>query len=174
MRFRHLLYSLICIVIISCKSDTQNTDIETSLDEKQSYTITKNEIENLKYSDYLLSSDGSDAVVDWQKYQELNTQIEYLKTADFSFFKSDITLITAFLNDFKAELPKTLSTNAINSRITALETKILKLNSLLLLDNISKKDQLEGIKEVCIAFSNLNLQINKKLEFESNNILKPE
>ena len=51
---------------------------------------------------------------------------------------------------------------------------MLKLNSLLLLDNISKNEQLQGLKEVFVAFSNLNLQINKKLEFEANNISKPK
>ncbi len=173
MRFKLLIYPFLCVVFISCKTDTQNKDIESTTKEEPSKTITKKEIENLKYSDYLLSSDASKAVFDWQKYQELNTQMEYLKDADFSFFKSDIALISAFINDFKGEIPSSINTNEINSRITALETKMLKLNSLLLLDNISKANQLEGLQEVFVAFSNLNLQINKKLEFESNNILKP-
>lgn len=174
MCYKHLFISLFCIVIIGCKTETSNQDVETPVNKNSSKEISKQEIENLKYSDFLLSSDASNAVIDWQKYQELNTQMGYLKSADLSFFKSEITLITTFINDFKAEIPKTINTNEVNSRITALETKMLKLNSLLLLDNISKKNQLEGIKEVFIAFSNLNLQINKKLEFEANNILKPE
>jgi len=174
MRFKLLFYSLLCIVIVSCKTDTQKVEIEPTLEEKQSKSITKDEIESLKYNDYGLSNDALKAVSNWQKYQELNTQIEYLKTADLSFFKSDITLITTFINDFRTEIPKAVSTNEINSRITALETKMLKLNSLLLLDNISKNEQLEGLKEVFVGFSNLNLQINKKLEFEANNISRPE
>ena len=47
-----------------------------------------------------------------------------------------MTIIVTFINDFKTEIPKALSTNEINSRISALETKMLKLNSLLSLDNI--------------------------------------
>ena len=174
MRFKLFFYSLLCIMIVSCKTDTQKVEIESTVDEKQSKTITKAEIENLKYNDYGLSTDAKKALNDWQKYQELNTQIEYLKTADLSFFKSDLTLISTFIIDFRTEIPKAVSTNEINSRITALETKMLKLNSLLLLDNIPKNEQLKGLKEVFVAFSNLNLQINKKLEFEANNISKPQ
>jgi hypothetical protein len=174
MRFKLLCFSLVCLLIFSCKTDTQIQEVESALNDKQSKRITKGEIQSLKYNDYGLSKEASIAVNDWQKYQEINTQIEYLKTGDLSFFKTDISLVTTFINDFKAEIPKSLSTNEINSRIIALETKILKLNSLLLLDNISKKDQIEGIKEVLVAFSNLNLQVNKKLEFEANNIIKPD
>lgn len=173
MRFNLLFCSLLCVILVSCKTDTQNAEIETVTDKQQSKVITIKDIENLKYNDYGLSNDAKKTVNDWQKYQELNTQIEYLKSADLSFLKSDISLIMAFINDFQAEIPNAANTNEINSRITALETKMLKLNSLLVLDNISKNQQLEGLKEVFVAFSNLNLQINKKLEFEANNILKP-
>lgn len=174
MRFQLLFYVLFSILMVNCKSDTKVVNSVPTTDIQNAKRITKKEIENLKYNDFGLSNDARTAVSDWQKYQELSTQIEYLKKADISFFKSDITLITTFLNDFRAELPKTLNTNEIKARITALETKILKLNSLLLLDNISKNEQIEGLKEVFVAFSNLNLQINKKLEFEAYNILKPE
>ena len=174
MRFKLLFFSLLIATLIACKTDTQNPETEPSTEEEQSKSITRKEIEGLKYNDYGLSNDAQQVVQNWQKYQELNTQIEYLKKADLSFLKSDISLITTFINDFKTEIPKALNTNEINSRITALQTKLLKLNSLLVLDNISKKEQLYGLKEVFIAFSNLNLQINKKLEFEKNNITKPQ
>ncbi|MFK7783068.1 hypothetical protein [Psychroserpens sp.] len=174
MRSNFLLYAFICLIVIGCKTETQDHGEESSINNTVSKNITKKEIENLKYNDYLLSQDASNTVRDWQKYQELSTQIEYLKTAELSFFKNDITVMTAFINDFKAEIPKSISTNEINSRITALVTKLFKLNSELLLDNIPKPKKLEAIKEVLVAFSNLNLQINKKLEFEANNILKPE
>ena len=174
MRFYFFLYCLVCVSLMGCKTDTKNSEIVPTIEDKQSKIITKKDIESLKYNDYGLSNDAENAVSNWQKYQELNTQMEYLKKADLSFLKSDISLITTFINDFSAEIPKAINTNEINSRITALQTKLLKLNSLLLLDNISKGDQLDGLREVFIAFSNLNLQINKKLEFEKNNISKPD
>lgn len=173
MRSVLFLCSILFILVFSCKTDSETSRVETSTNAQSSKLITKKEIENLAYNDYLLSADASGAVSDWQKYQELNNQIDYLKNADLSFLKNDLTTVTIFLNDLNLELPKRLDTNEINSRIKALETKMLKANSLLLLDNISKKEQLESLKEVFVAFSNFNLQINKKLEFEANNIQKP-
>lgn len=99
--------------------------------------------------------------------------MEYLKSADLAFFKSEPTLLDVFINDLEKEIPDAIKTNEILARITALETKILKLNSLLTLGNIPKKERLEGIKETLVAMSNLNLQINKKFEFEANNISRP-
>ena len=39
---------------------------------------------------------------------------------------------------------------------------------MLKLDNIDKTEQLKAVKELLIAMSNLNLQINKKFELEAN------
>ncbi|WP_299225196.1 hypothetical protein [uncultured Psychroserpens sp.] len=140
--------------------------------EVKSKSITQKEIQNIEYQDFGLSKDSKEALNNWQKYQELSNQIDYLKTADLSFFKSEKTELQTFLNDFKTEIPRTIATNEISARILVLETKVLKLNSLLTLDNIKKSDQLKGINEVLIAMSNLNLQINKKFEFDANNISK--
>jgi hypothetical protein len=42
------------------------------------------------------------------------------------------------------------------------------------MDNIEKATKLASVKEVLVAFGNLNLQINKKLEFDANQYFKPE
>jgi hypothetical protein len=65
-------------------------------------------------------------------------------------------------------MPDSIKTAPILSRITALETMILKLNSTLKLDNVDKTEQLRAVKELLIAMSNFNLQINKKFELEAN------
>ena len=55
-----------------------------------------------------------------------------------------------------------------------LETKLLKLNNDLVLDNYSKENKLESIKELLISNSNLIYLINKKLEFDKNDVGRPE
>ena len=45
-----------------------------------------------------------------------------------------------------------------------METSLLRLNENLTLDNIQDSLKLQSVKEVLVAFSNLNYQINKKLE----------
>jgi hypothetical protein len=74
----------------------------------------------------------------------------------------------------RTEIPSDLDTKEISARITALDTKTQKLNSLLRLAHVSKADKIKVITEFLIAVSNLNLQINKKFEFDTNNILKPQ
>jgi len=57
--------------------------------------------------------------------------------------------------------------------LIALETKIYKLESAISLSNTTTKTLMSSIKEVLVSFSNLNLQMNKKIERESQKIKKP-
>ncbi|MEY8849335.1 hypothetical protein AB9K26_10990 [Psychroserpens sp. XS_ASV72] len=164
------------MLFLACNDGNNTTENKKNDDvaESESTTISKKDIQSLKFTDYGLSFKAKDKVSNWQKYQELTNQIGFLKQADLSFYSSDVSLITTFLNDFKIEIPKELATNEILARITVLETKTLSLNSVLSLDNISKNEKLQAVKELLVSYSNLNLQINKKLEFDSNNISKPQ
>ncbi|MEZ4792198.1 MAG: hypothetical protein R2783_01590 [Gelidibacter sp.] len=112
-------------------------------------------------------------VANWQRYQELMMQIDYLKQADFSFFGGKNELLVNFLRDLKSDIPEKVSTPAIKERLIALETKLLKLHSTLKLSNAKKKEVLNNIKEFLVATSNLHLQINKKFELESQVIEDP-
>lgn len=156
------------IVVFGCNNTpNQKLDdiVEVSADENN---ITPKDIESFRFDDYTLSNDSKKALENWQKYQELKEQIEYINKVDFSFFNGEKKVLKAFINDFKTEMPESIKTAPIESRITALETKLLKLNSTLKLDNVDKNTQLSAIKELLIAMSNLNLQINKKFELEAN------
>ena len=130
--------------------------------------ITSKDIKSLRFDDYTLSGDSEKALENWVKYHELIEQIEYLKKADFTFLISEKKILKTFINDFKVEMPETIKTAPILSRVTVLETKLLKLSSTLKLDNMEKITQLGCIEEFLIAMSNLNLQINKKFELEAN------
>ncbi|MGB3607457.1 MAG: hypothetical protein WA775_02780 [Psychroserpens sp.] len=147
------------------------TETQAQIDAR---TIYQKDIEKLKYTDFRLSQESQKAVTDWQKFQELNVQLDLLKTGDLTFFNGDRMLLKTFLTELRAEMPAVLRTNEILARITAFETKAQKLNSLLTINNISKDEQLQSIKELLITLSNVNLQINKKFEFDKNNIFKPD
>ncbi|WP_298893372.1 hypothetical protein [uncultured Psychroserpens sp.] len=174
MRFITLLFISFSLLLTNCKGDTVSEVIEETQEEIDARKISQKDIESFRYADFGLSSDAQKAVTDWQKFQELNTQIELLKKSDLSFFNGDLLLLKTFLTELRTEMPEQLQTNEINARITALDTKGQKLNSLLTINNISKEEKLQGIKELLIAVSNLNLQINKKFEFDKNNVFKPE
>jgi len=168
-----MLYPIVFILFyLGCnktQSKKPNETVEVSEEIKK---ITPKDIESFRFDDYALSDDSKKALENWQKYQELNEQIEYIKKADFSFFNGEKKVLKTFINDFKTEMPDSIKTAPILSRITALETMIFKLNSMLKLDNFDKNEQFSAVKELLIAMSNLNLQINKKFELEANLVEK--
>ena len=93
--------------------------------------------------------------------------------ANLSFFENNNEILIAFIDDLKGTTPEVIDTPLIMARLVVLETKIFKLEGVVNLSNPSKKEVLSVIKECLSAFSNLNLQINKKFEKDSQNIQKP-
>jgi hypothetical protein len=174
MRIVLLAFLSFCFSVTSCKSDKVSEVIIETQEQLEARTISQKDIESIRYDDFGLSPDSQKAANDWQKFQELNTQIEVLKKGDLAYFSGDPLIIKTLMQELRTEIPKTLQTNEISARITALDTKTQKLNSLLRLANINKEEKINVIKEFLTTISNLNLQINKKFEFEKNDVIKPE
>ncbi|WP_400076001.1 hypothetical protein [Winogradskyella sp. R77965] len=174
MKIGLYVLSILCFVLLSCGDDKSTDEVVEEQKTNQEPVITEKAIEKFKYKDYALSSESEDAIAEWENYQELAIQISYLKKADLSFFNGDKEELKEFIMDFKTATPKEFLTNPIKSRTAIIETMLLKLNENLTLDNIEKKDKLLSVKEVLIAFSNLNYQINKKLEYDYYNKIKAE
>lgn len=166
------LFLLSVLIFIGCKSEPKPVEA-TSENQEKSYAISAEDIEKLNYTDYVLSPKSAEAVLDWQKFQDLQTDIELLKNANLSFFKVEKKIMQEFITELKTEQPASVTTPAIRSRITVLETNLLRLQDLSNLDNIKKKDLLIAIKELFIADANLKLQINKKFEKEAQQIQLP-
>ena len=77
------------------------------------------------------------------------------------------------MDDLKTTIPEAANTPAILARLKIVETSGYKLEDQLMLTQPKPKEVLAAIKEFLVSFSNLNLQINKKFEKESQNIQKP-
>ena len=166
------LFLLSILIFMGCKSKPKAEE-GASDNQQPSYLISAEDIEKLDYTDYVLSPQGAEAILDWQKYQDLELNIELLKDANLSFFKVEKKIMQEFIAELKKEQPDLLVTPAIRSRMTVLETNLLRLQNLSNLDNIKKEDLLEAIKELLIANVNLKLQINKKFEKEAQQIQIP-
>ncbi|MDT0558623.1 hypothetical protein RM697_08195 [Ichthyenterobacterium sp. W332] len=171
---RKIIWFLVLVLIVSCEEKQNESSEDVSQEEKTQSVISKITIEKLEYQDYILDIKAKELIHDWPKYQELMSQIELLKEAEFSFFKADKETIKALINDLKAEIPETVNSKPVKSRIVVVETSILKLHNELNLDNPKRDELLQSITEVLSAMSNLNLQVNKKIEFDANNIDRPE
>lgn len=167
-----LFISLLLIgSLFSCKENTDNTQ---QTDENSTASlITKKTIQNLNFLEFGLDSKVKKITKNWEKYTELESIILNLKQADLSYFKDNHEILEALITDLKQTVPKKLDSPSIVSRLIALETKIYKLESVINLSNSSTETLISSIKEVLVSFSNLNLQMNKKIERESQKIKKP-
>jgi len=159
--------------VLGCQDDKAPDTLAETEEQIAARTISEADISEIDYIEFGLSQDSQEATADWQKYNELQEQIEFLKKGDFSFFKGETELVKTFTKEFRSEMPENIKTREISARITALDTKIQKLNSILRLNSSTKQEKLSGIGELLIAFRNFKLQINKKFEFEKNNVLRP-
>lgn len=164
---------LLCVLVfMGCKSEPEPVE-NGSENQEKSYTINAEDIEKLEYTDYILSPDSAEAIIDWQNYQELQTQIAQLKTGNLSFFRVEEEIMKQFITELKIQQPPIVTTPAIRSRMTVLETNLLRLQDLSNLDNIKKMDLLAAIEELFVADANLKLQMNKKFEKEAQQIQIP-
>ncbi len=163
------------LLFLACEKETSKQNTSTELEEveaSQVLRVTKKEVESIRYLDYGLNSATKKAVVNWATYSELETLITSIRSADLSYFEGDNKIMQALIKDLKATIPENVSSQSIIARITALETKFYKLKSAVQITNTPKKELLEAVKEFLQACSNLNLQMNKKLEKEAQNISK--
>ena len=167
------MYALIFVFIFGCKEEFENEAIATQ-EEFKEIRILQKDVDALQYQEYVLDDAVLTEAADWKGFQELASSVEYLKKADLTFFKGDMKTVKEALKKCEFNVSKPFYTESIMARLVVVETKFLILQNSLTLDNITKEEQLQGIKEVFIAWNNLIYVINKKFEFESTNVERPE
>jgi len=170
MRFLSLLCLLFCL--FAC-NQAENENASDSQNKVDSLKVTKEDISKLDFIEFVLDEKAEKLFENWTSYTELDNHISDLKQGDISFFKDNPELLNALLKDFKETLPEQINSPAILARVKELETKIYKLQSITNITNGNKNVLYPVIKELLISFSNFNLQVNKKIEKESQNIQKP-
>ncbi|WP_104734915.1 hypothetical protein [Hanstruepera ponticola] len=169
MKFVRFLF-FICL--ISCQ-DSNKQDVEVNIEQNSQTLISQADIENLKYIEFLPDIKVKKQISGWEKYSELDRIVEDVKAANLSFFKGNSEIVNALCEELKSTIPESMNTPQIFSRVVALETKIFKLENFANQSNPKKELVLGAVEEFLIAFSNFNLQMNKKIEKESQNIQKP-
>ena len=152
------------------KSEPQKQTTEIS---QEITVITASDIEALEYTEYVLSDLSKEAIRDWMKFQDLQVQINQLKSGNITFFENDKDILKELLNELKTSLPEQLNDPSIFSRIVALETSAYKLHDEAVFNKNDKTSLLNSLKEVLKAYSSLIFQLNKKFEKQIHNIQKP-
>ncbi|WOD45251.1 hypothetical protein [Hwangdonia lutea] len=164
----------IFIVILSCKKTEENNPIEVDETENTSQELTESDIAKLDFVDFGLDEKTERAIENWQEYYQLQDVVNNVKKGDLIFFSNNEEAIKTLLTDLKKNIPAPVNTPATLARLQVLDTKVLKLESLYNLSTTSKKELNATVKEFLVAVSNLNFQMNKKLEKDSRNIQKPQ
>lgn len=172
--FRLLIIVLLFTQSIGCKKAIVQDDILVEEKKEPDYKITAKDISAINYTEFALSDLSENAIKNWLKFQELSLHIEALKKGDLIFFKDDLAFLRSFIVDLKNEIPEALKSIAIEVRLKALETSLLKFQGSSNFSKIKKERLLSDIADILIAHTNLIFQINKKFEKDSQNIEKPQ
>lgn len=173
MNIKLLSIISIFIILTSCKKTEENIAIDTTITENTNQELSENDISKLDYLDFGLDEKTERVIENWQEYYQLQDVVNNVKKGDLGFFKNNEEIIKTLLTDLKKNIPAPVNTSATLARIQVLETKIYKLESLSNLDTTTKDELNSTIKEFLVSISNLNFQMNKKLEKDSQNIQKP-
>ena len=96
-----------------------------------------------------------------------------LKKWLYLFFKDDKTILQGLIADLKNEIPESLNRSSIIVRLSVLETTMYKFDETINLQSSSKETIIKDIENLLLAYNNFVYQINKVIEKESYNIIKP-
>ncbi|RED50679.1 hypothetical protein [Seonamhaeicola aphaedonensis] len=168
-----LFFSALCLtfVLFSCKNSNENEGNLTT--KKDNQEITEKDISNIDYIEFLLDEKTEKHTNNWLEYKQIQEIISNIKKGDLTFLYDNRAVVDSTLTELKLYIPEPLNSPSISARINAFETKMLKLESIYNLNTTKNDELLEALKDFFIAFSNLNLQMNKKVEFDNLDIQKP-
>lgn len=166
-----LVSFFILLSFFSCNNSNNQEVNDTAINQIE--LVSKADVAEIDYIEFLPDSKVMREIGNWEKYQEINRIVQDVKNANVSFFRSNSEIINTLIEELKTSIPNAVDSPQVQSRMIALETKMFKLESVVNLSNVEKNTLIEAISEFLMAFSNLNLQMNKKIEKESQNIVKP-
>lgn len=163
---------IVILLLFSCNKKQEQRTQDTNEIAINNELPSKGDISKVKYIEILPDSKVKNTLESWQAYNTINKSIEDLKNANFDFFTGDFNAFELAVKDIETTIPKQVSTTAIKARILALKTKLFRFQDVINLNTTTKQENLKAIKDVFQAFSDFNLQMNKKFEKEAQNIEK--
>jgi len=174
MKIKLLSIVMAFLISFSCKKTEENNTADADITENANQKLSESDISKIDFIDFGLDEKTERAIENWQEYYQLQDVVNNVKKGDLGFFNNNEEAIKTLINDLKKNIPAPVNTPATLARIKVLETKVYKLESLSNLSSTTKDELNSTIKEFLVALSNLNFQMNKKLEKDSQNIQKPQ
>ncbi|NJX15783.1 hypothetical protein [Tamlana crocina] len=171
---RTILLTLVgCFILLSSCKDAPEQANTDNVEASESQSLTEQDLAKLKYTDYILDEEAEKLIKNSGEYVQLEDLVKNIKQGDLSFFETSEETQKDLFKNLRQTLPDALNTESVLARILVLETKFHQLESLYNLSTTTKDELLKNTKEFLVAFSNLNLQMNKKMEFDNRTIEKP-
>ncbi len=167
---RIILLLLVCFFWSCKKNTTQET--ENAQSSADSMVVSKIDIQKINFTEFVLDPQ-SEKQLNWLKYYEMENIMGELKKGDLSHFRTDKKIVETLMSEFTNTLPLHLNEESIQARILIVKTMYLKLNNVINMSTSNLDDIQKALKDLLESFSNLNYQINKKFERDSQNVSKP-
>lgn len=164
---------VITLLFSSCKKESEVAVVDDGITAIDTLLLTKKDMKKITYQDIAIDAKANAVISNWQAYLDVANGIQNLSTPDFSFFTADVDLFNSTVKDLEETIPEAINTQAIKARVLVLKTMLLKFQEIEALKSSTKKEKLLAIRQVFFAQSNLNLQINKKIEKDNQTIVKP-
>lgn len=168
MRLKFMVFVCLVNLFFGC-NDTKNTEFVSTQanSNSKSRVLTVTDINKQRYRDFDLDVAAAKIVDHWKSYKELALLVANVKNANFTSFTDNTEGLEELISNLKQDIPLVLKSPSILARIKVLETKLFKLESHVNLDLKTKGLLLKDTVSFLESFSNLNFQINKKLERDS-------
>ncbi len=171
MAVKHIFTLGILVLVASCGNNGQsNMDASAKGD---TGALKVGDISQIEYLEFALDRKVEALAEPWEAYTRLQETVEGIKRADFSFFNVEEKAANILIRDLKSTVPDTLNTTAVLSRILVVETMLKKMDETVRLSTSTKTELSRAVKDVLESYSNLNFQLNKKIEKDQQKILRP-
>ena len=154
---------LLFVSFISCKEITTN---DVQKDNSNSKTKNYSQINFESIYDVKYNS----SIVEWINYFELNEFIEQLNSNDYSSLIDNKKFLIRFFKRIKISIPDEINKPEIKSRLTVIETDIMRFESILSNYELENEIKIKMVKKINNSFSNLNFQVDKLLEKQEVNL----
>lgn len=145
------------LLLLSCNSKTGNTTDVASDDIE--INIPKSDVEFPN-----LSADAMDKITSWQYFQEFENDLKQINRGNVRSYRSETERMSAVADSLLKNIPESLNSNAISSRMRVVNVRIKLLKESIHQPNAELDVITTHLSEANNAFTNLIIQINERFE----------
>lgn len=149
--------SVLVFFAISCGNNSEETIVQTELKPENASRYGDKE-----FVFPTLSNKAADQITQWGIYEDFQTEIKSINGKTIEELQSKMERITSHVDSLSKNVPDTLFTQSLQSRIIVIKTQTSLLNQELAKDRIDSVRLQNYIKEVNISVKNFIIQINEK------------